>query len=118
MAAGRACGLYRRRWEIETLFAAMKSQGFDLEAKHMTAPDRISRLVGLSSLAFVWSHLVGQWRHKQDPLKTKKHGWLEKSLFRYGLDLLQSVMLNLAEMKDEFRRCIRLLVHPSKSFVV
>jgi hypothetical protein len=118
VAASRAPAIYRQRWEIETLFAAMKSRGFDLEATHMTAPERISRLIGLLALAFVWSHLVGQWRNKKAPLKTKKHGWLEQSLFRYGLDLLQSVMLNLTEKKEEFRRCVRLLADPPKSFVV
>ena len=89
VAAAKAPRIYRRRWEIESLFAAMKSQGFDLEATHMAAPAHVNRLIGLLSLAFVWSHLVGQWRHQQSPLKVKKHGWPEKSLFRYGLDLLQ-----------------------------
>jgi len=26
----------KRRWEIETLFKALKSQGFDFEATHLT----------------------------------------------------------------------------------
>lgn len=110
--------LYRRRWEIESLFAAMKSRGFNLETTHVTMPERIAKLIGLLALAFVWSHLVGQKRHQKDSLKTKNHGWPEQSLFRYGLDLLRSIMLNLAEKKDQFRRCVRLLDDPSKSFVV
>lgn len=123
VASGQAPRLYRQRWEIETLFAAMKSRGFDLEATHMTAPERVSRLIGLLSLAFVWSHfvwshLVGQWRNEQRPVKVKKHGWPQQSLFRYGLDLLQAVMLNLTEKKEQFRRCLRLLTDPPKSFVV
>lgn len=118
VASGQVPRLYRQRWEIETLFAAMKSRGFDLEATHRGRPERVSKLTGLLSLAFVWSHLVGQERHQRDPVKVKKHGWPEKSLFRYGLDLLQSVMLNLAEKKEKFRRCVRLLADPPKSFVV
>ena len=117
VAAGRALDLYRQRWEIETLFAAMKSKGFDLETTHMSRPEHVSKLIGLLSIAFVWSHLVGQRRHEQYPLKIKKHGWREQSLFRYGLDRLQEIMLNLNEMKEEFRRCIRLLTDPSKFFV-
>jgi len=117
VAAGRVLGLYRQRWEIETLFAAMKSRGFDLETTHMSRPERAGKLIGLLSVAFAWSHLVGQRRHEQRPLKIKKHGWREQSLFRYGLDRLQEIMLNLAEMKEEFRRCIRLLTDPSKIFV-
>ena len=111
--------LYRRRWEIESLFAAMKSRGFNLETTHVTTPERIAKLVGLLALAFVWSHLVGQERHQKEPLKTKNHGWPERSLFRYGLDLLRSIMLNLAEKKEQFLRCVQLLRgRPSKSFVV
>jgi len=117
VAASRACELYRQRWEIETLFAAMKSRGFDLETTHMSRPEHVGKLIGLLGIAFTWSHLVGQERHGRRPLKIKKHGWLEQSLFRYGLDLLQEIMLNLNEMEEEFRRCIRLLTNPSKSFV-
>lgn len=112
--AHRGLRHYRRRWEIETLFGALKSRGFDLESTHMTAQGHISKLVGLLALAFVWSHLVGQWRNRVDPLQTKKHGRLEKSLFRYGLDLLQSVMLNLAEKQESFRRCLRILTNPTQ----
>ena len=32
VASGQVPRLYRQRWEIETLFAAMKSRGFGLEA--------------------------------------------------------------------------------------
>jgi len=54
----------------------------------------------------------GQKRHQKKPLKTKNHGWPERSLFRYGLDLLRSIMLNLVEKKEQFRRCARLLINP------
>jgi len=30
----------KRRWEIGTLFKALKSQGFDFEATHLTGLDR------------------------------------------------------------------------------
>lgn len=42
--------LYRKRWEIETLFAALKSRGFGLEETHMTRPDRIRKLLGMLAL--------------------------------------------------------------------
>jgi transposase len=45
--------LYRERWSIETLFAALKSRGFDLEQTHLTAPDRIERLIALLALALL-----------------------------------------------------------------
>ena len=37
------------RWEIETLFRALKSQGFDFEATHLTELDRIETLLALFS---------------------------------------------------------------------
>jgi IS4 transposase len=52
--------LYRRRWEIETLFAALKSRGLGLEETHLTNPDRIQRLIGLLSLTFAWTHIIGE----------------------------------------------------------
>lgn len=38
----RALTLYARRWEVETLFGALKSRGFDLETTHVAAPARAS----------------------------------------------------------------------------
>ncbi len=32
---------YKRRWEIETLFAAVKSRGFNLEDTHLVHPERL-----------------------------------------------------------------------------
>ena len=103
---------YRKRWGIETLFGALKSRGFHLEATHMTGSKRLEKLIGLLALAFCWSHLVGRWRHARDPLQPKKHGRLEKSLFRYGLDYLQQAMLNLAEKQEDFLTCLQALVAP------
>lgn len=46
--------LYRKRWEILALFAALKSRGFGLEATHMTKPDRIRKLLGFGSCSEYW----------------------------------------------------------------
>lgn len=114
-APEEALGLYRRRWEIETLFAALKSRGFDLEATHLSHPERIAKLIGLLALAFVWSHLVGQWRSAHEgPPPMKKHGYRAKSLFRYGLDYLQMTVLHLYERQTAFERCIKALTQPSQ----
>lgn len=108
-----ALDYYRRRWGIETLFAALKSRGFDLEATHLTGEKRLEKLLGLLALAFAWSFLVGEWRHQRNPLKTKNHGRREKSLFRYGLDYLRKIMLNLAEQQEEFLICLQALIAPA-----
>jgi hypothetical protein len=49
-----------------------------------------------------WAIKVGEWRHEHEPLKIKKHGRLAKSIFRYGLDFLRSVVLDLDLHHDDF----------------
>ena len=107
---------YRRRWEIETLFGALKSRGFDLEATHLRAPGRIRKLIALLPVAFIWAHLVGLWRQEREgPLRlAKSHGRLEKSVFRYGLDHLRRLLLLAATAEEAFERCLRLLREPQR----
>jgi hypothetical protein len=50
---------YRKRWEIETLFAALESGGFDLEATHLTRPERIRKLLGMLAFGYTWARLIG-----------------------------------------------------------
>ena len=50
-----ATGLYRERWQVETVFAALKSRGCNLERTLLTEPDRVQRLIGLLALAFGWT---------------------------------------------------------------
>ena len=51
--------LYRKRWEIETLFAALKSRGFGLEDTHMTGSNRIWKLLGMLALTYSWTRIIG-----------------------------------------------------------
>ena len=105
--------LYRKRWEIETLFAALKSRGFDLEATHMTNPDRISKLLGILALAYSWTRMIGIDRKIREGAPRKcANGYPEKSLFRYGLDHLRELTANWYRMQDELHRCIQALVSP------
>ncbi len=67
--------LYAQRWEILALFAALKSRGYRLEETHLTAPDRVQRLIGLLALAFPWTHIVGERRaNREGPPRKKSHG--------------------------------------------
>lgn len=86
---------YSKRWGIETLFGCLKRRGFDLEATHIAASARLSRLLGVLTLAFCWAYLSGAWLFEQQPWKIKKHGRLLVSLFRRGLDWLQRLFLPL-----------------------
>lgn len=87
---------YAKRWGIETLFGSLKSRGFAFESTHMTDPERIRKLVVLLAIAFTWACRVGEWLHEHvKPLRVKKHGRLEKSLFRYGLDHIQHCLFKV-----------------------
>jgi hypothetical protein len=57
---------YRKRWEIETLFAALKSRGFNLEATHLTGPERIRKLLGMLAFAYTWARLIGLERKRRE----------------------------------------------------
>lgn len=43
---------YARRWQIETLFSALKTRGFNIEDTHMTTSTRFNKLLALLVLAF------------------------------------------------------------------
>lgn len=85
---------YAQRWQCENLHQSLKTRGFSLEDSHLTCPERISTLLGTVSLAFIWCCLTGEWRARKHPLKLLKHGYPGKSIFRYGLDLLQEAILH------------------------
>ena len=101
---------YARRWEIETLFAALKTRGFCLEQTHLSDPERLSKLIALLALAFCWCHKIGEWLHAQKQLKLKKHGRKPKSIFRRGFDLLRRTITNFAHFDlVQWKQLIKLL---------
>lgn len=86
---------YRCRWAIETLFEALKSRGFDLEASHVTKGDRLCRLLGLLALCYIWCFRAGEDQEVIGKIAVKKHGRAAKSIFRAGLDALRRQLLPL-----------------------
>ena len=100
---------YSKRWGIETLFGMFKTRGFCLESTHFTDAQRLSKLLALMSLAMCWAMKIGQWLHSHFPLKIKKHGRLSKSIFRYGLDHLRSIVTDLDLKHDDFLHSLKLL---------
>jgi hypothetical protein len=105
--------LYRQRWDIETLFAALKSRGFGLEATHLTEPDRIRKLLGVRALTYSWTRIVGLDRKRREgPSRECANEYPERSLFRYGLDRLRELLVNWYRMQDELNRCVQALTAP------
>ena len=103
--------IYRKRWGIETLFAALKSRDFNLEDTRIQDPVRLSRLFALLSLAFTWAFVIDLWQASVKELKLKKHGYPPKSIFRRGLNILCRLVTNL-EHSDLvlWRKFIKLLM--------
>ncbi len=84
---------YKKRWQIETCFKAMKSSGFNIEDTHLRDLERIGRLVAMVCVALVWAYLVGD--HKDlniKPIRILKHGNRAKSLVKYGLEEISDVL--------------------------
>jgi hypothetical protein len=90
----QALVIYAQRWEIETLFAAFKTRGFNLEDTHVTNLERSERLFALLVIALAWVVLVGEFVSSLKRLKLKNHGSPERSVFRVGLDCLRQILLS------------------------
>lgn len=85
---------YKDRWQIETMFRALKTSGFNLEDTHLSDLDRISRLLSLLCIAFIWAYLTGIHRHENiKPITIKKHGRKAYSFFKYGLIFIAHALL-------------------------
>ncbi len=86
---------YGERWKIETLFGCLKTRGFRLEDTHLTHIERVSKLLSLLTIGVCWAMLAGELESQAKPLKMKKHGNLEKSVFRLGFDILRNCFCQL-----------------------
>jgi len=108
---------YKKRWETECLFAAMKRRGFNLEDTHITDPERLSRLVAVLTLALCWCYKVGVWLDQKKPIATKKHQRRVCSVVRLGLDTLRRILLNAASRITQLQQMIRLLCDKTQTVI-
>ena len=110
--SGKILSEYGERWKIETLFGILKTRGFRLEDTHLTEIERVSKLLSLLTIAVIWAMLVGELEGQAQPLKTKKHGNLEKSIFRLGFETLRNCFCQLTtnfRQKQRFQQLTLLL---------
>ncbi|MCB1107460.1 MAG: IS4 family transposase, partial [Chlamydiia bacterium] len=98
-------------------FGCLKKRGFCFEDTHLTHLPRIETLIFVLTVAFCWSHLVGEVKEKEIPTKTKSHGRKAKSTFRCGFDVLRGIFLRLGEKIEAFASCLKLLIinHQSRA---
>lgn len=88
----QALRIYAQRWNIETLFGAFKTRGFNLEDTHITDIKRSERLFALLVLTLVWAVRVGEFVSSLRPSEIKNHGYAQWSIFRRGLDCLRQIL--------------------------
>ncbi len=83
---------YRLRWGIESAFSSLKGRGLNLEATHMTAPERISRLFGLLCVALAWMARVGAQTVQESPSRRDNRGRAVVSQVRMGWQVLSQAV--------------------------
>jgi hypothetical protein len=111
----KALQFYKIRWEIETLFACLKTRGFCFESTHLSHPARIEKLIFVLCIAFCWSYRVGDLANTIKPIKIKKHGRKAKSLFRYGLDKIRETLFDLHKRFRDFLYLLKIFDHIASS---
>jgi hypothetical protein len=102
----------KKHFHLETLFAAFKSRGFNLEDCRLNHSKRIKTIIFLLAMAVAatWAVRVGKWlieEGKNIPLKTFKDQTTQKwkSVFRWGLDHLQTITLNNLNYQNVIKLC-------------
>ncbi|HMO38882.1 MAG TPA: IS4 family transposase [Saprospiraceae bacterium] len=97
----RAMEYYKERWQIETLFKALKTQGFHLEDTHLVDRKKLAKLLALLAIAFVWCYKAGIWLDEKQPIRIlKKTGNRLYSFFKYGFDYIQHLLLNSLKKQE------------------
>ncbi len=82
---------YRQRWTIETMFANLKTKGFNLEDTHITDPDKLSTLLAVLALSVTICVKTGVAAARLHPIPIKKHGRRAWSLFALGLGAIHKI---------------------------
>lgn len=98
-------GMYRRRWEIETMFGCLKTRGFRMEDTHITDPDKIEKVVFVLAIAFCWAYRTGDIQDQIRAIEVKTHGRKARSLFREGLNLIRRAIFGRWGLR-KFRRLL------------
>lgn len=88
----KALDAYARRWAIECLFGDTKTRGLNLEDTRLTDQDKLALLMSLVALAVAWAARTAKNALGTLWPKRKAHGYLGKSWFRTGFDLIRRLL--------------------------
>ena len=84
---------YKDRWQIETLFKAFKTKGFNIEDTHLNQIERINKLVAVVAIAYAWAYKVGEYVHQNiKPIAIKTHQRKAFSIVKYGLNYIANAL--------------------------
>ena len=98
-----AVKLYKKRPHIETFFSDQKSRGFHMHKSHLSDPQRLSRLLLASCLAYLWMVYLGvcalqeEWRRL-----LHRRARCDLSLFRLGVRLLARALKDHIPIPEGF----------------
>ena len=87
---------YRRRFDIETFFKALKTAGFNIESTHIKKLNRLRALFLLCGIAYLLCVMMGLIAHNAVArIKFKRTlGYNQFSLFRYGIDWFTEIIFS------------------------
>lgn len=105
---------YRLRWNIETLFSALKKRGFNFESTHLVHEERISNLLFVMTIALLMGIRQGEFLEAEKPSKIKKHGYVAEAIFKRGLEYLGKLIFNLTINMKAFYKAISAIFKPIK----
>jgi hypothetical protein len=88
----KALDAYAKRWAIETLFGDTKTRGLNIEDTRLTDPEKLALLMALVALAIAWAARIAKDKLGTLWPKRKAHGYLERSWFRTGFDLIRKLL--------------------------
>jgi hypothetical protein len=108
--------LYRRRWEIELVFADAKTRGLNLEDTRLTCPRKLDLLMALVAIALAWASATAAALLGRRRLPRKSHGYPAKSVFRIGFEYLRRLLRN--EPLETLKAWTALHNHPPGGRVV
>jgi hypothetical protein len=92
---------YKERWQIESMFKAFKTSGFNIEQTHLSDINRLEKLFAIVIIAFVWAYKVGLFLHQNiKEIRMLKHGNRAKSFVKHGLEYIATILLNTNSQDD------------------
>jgi len=118
-------GIVYKGTAVPVYWLVLNKQGNSNQREHIALLQRFINRFGrrgilgiLDDREFIGDK-TGEWKHQATrPLKTKKHGRPEQSLFRYGLDYLTNSLLQGCQAIEERLRLCGLFLCPPERVTV